>query len=192
MIMVPAKGLESRYRKHGESILIELNLHSVMQLFNSLDPSPFHDKDLDDNAVKYIVGTAQEFPLKTPLRLHIHVPPEAVTRESSEDIGRAIHNFFEYQTEVADRELHQKLRQGRASLVIGLLFLFTCVSARALLDPLGEGMFHDILQEGLLISGWVAMWRPIQIFLYDWWPIRNRRQLCHKLTHLKVEVQPRV
>lgn len=189
--MTRSKGLESRYRKHGESILIELNLHSVMQLFNSLDPSPFHDKDLDDDAVNYIVGTAQEFPRKTPLRLIIHLPPEAATKESSENIGRAIHNFFEYQTELADRELRQTLRLGRASLVIGLLFLFACIGARALLTPISSGMLREIIQEGLLISGWVAMWRPIQIFLYDWWPIRNRRQLYHKLSHLKVEVQPR-
>ena len=189
--MTHSKGLESRYRKHGESILIELKLRDVMQLFNSLDPAPFHEKDLDDDAVEYIVGTAQEFPLKTPLRLRLHVPPEAATKESSENVGEAIRNFFEYQTEVADRELRQKLRQGRASLVIGLLFLFTCVSARALVAPAGSGMLHDIVQEGLLISGWVAMWRPIQIFLYDWWPIRHRRQLYRKLSHLKVEVHPK-
>ena len=69
--MTPAQGLESRYRKHGEHILIEPNLHSIMQLFNSLAPSPLHATDLDDDAVKYLVGTAQEFPLKTPLRLRI-------------------------------------------------------------------------------------------------------------------------
>ena len=189
--MTFTKGIESRYRKHGDSILIELNLHSVMQLFNSLDPSPFHDKDLDDDAVKYIVDTAQELPHKTPLRLHILLPPEVMTAESNENIERAIHNYFEYQTEVADRALRQKLREGRASLVIGVLFLFACIGARALIEPVGSGMLHDIVQEGLLISGWVAMWGPIQIFLYDWWPIRNRRQLYHKLSHLQVEVHPK-
>jgi len=114
--MTHTKGLESRYRKHGESILIELKLRDVMQLFNSLDPAPFHEKDLDDDAVEYIVGSTQEFPLKTPLGLHLHVPPEAATKKSSENVGEAIRNFFEYRTEVADRELCQKLRQGaRAS-----------------------------------------------------------------------------
>lgn len=186
--MTRTPGIESRYRKHGESILIELKLRDVMQLFNSLDPSPFHEKDLDDDAVEYIVGTAREFSLKAPLRLRIHLPPDAVTDETSEIVGRAIHNFFQYQSEVTDRELRHKLREGRASLAIGLLFLFTCVSARALIAPIGGGMLHDILQEGLLISGWVAMWRPIQVFLYDWWPIRNRRRLFRKLSHLHVEV----
>lgn len=189
--MTLTKGIESRYRKHGESILIELNLHSVMQLFNSFDPSPFHDKDLDDNAVKYIVGTAQELPRNASLRLHIHLPPEAATQEANETISRAIRNFFDYQTEIAERELRQTLRQGRVSLIIGVLFLFACIAARALFAPLGSGMLHDIIQEGLLISGWVAMWGPIQIFLYDWWPIRNRRQLYHKLSHMKVAVQPK-
>ena len=186
--MTHNKDLESRYRKHGENILIELKLRDVMQLFNSLDPSPFHEKDLDDDAAEYITSTAQEFSLKTPLRLHLHLPSAALTTESSEGIVQAIHNFFEYRAEVTNRKLHQKLREGRSSLVIGLLFLFFCIGARALIAPIGQGMFHDILHEGLLISGWVAMWRPIQIFLYDWWPIRKQRQLYHKLSYLKVEV----
>ena len=28
-----------------------------------------------------------------------------------------------------------------------------------------------------MIGGWVALWRPLEIFLYDWWPIR-RKQNC--------------
>jgi hypothetical protein len=41
-----------------------------------------------------------------------------------------------------------------------------------------------------LISGWVAMWRPIQIFLYAWWPVRNLGRLYDKLSHLKIDLLP--
>ncbi len=184
------RDITSRYRRHGEALLIEMKLNSPMQLFNSLDPSPFHEKDLDDDAAEYIVSTARDLPLNTPLRLEIYLPPEQIGKDTEETIARAIHNFFDYKTEAADRELRALLREGRTSLAIGLLFLAGCLFARELIGRLFDGTVQELINEGLLISGWVAMWRPIQIFLYSWWPIRNMRTLYYKLSHLRVDVRP--
>jgi hypothetical protein len=166
-----------------------MKLSVATQLFNSLDPSPFHEKDLDDDAAEYIVGTARDFPLKTSLRLEIYLPPEQIRKDTEESIAHAVHNFFDYKTQVADSDLRAILRQGRSSLIIGLAFLSACLFARQLVGTLPHGTAAEILAEGLLISGWVAMWRPIQIFLYEWWPIRNLRRLYQKLSHLKIDVR---
>jgi hypothetical protein len=182
--------LSARYRRHGESLLIEMKLSTLAQLFNSLDPSPFLEKDLDDDAEAYIVDTAHELPSKTSLRLVIHLPRDAIQPDTAESVTHAIHNYFDYKTQIADANLRRKLREGRKSLLIGLLFLAACLSARELIAGLGTGTAVEIVQEGLLISGWVAMWRPIQMFLYDWWPIRNLRTLYYKLSHIKVEIRP--
>ena len=40
----------------GETQLIEVKVQTVHQLFNSMDPSPFHERDLDHNAEHFIVG----------------------------------------------------------------------------------------------------------------------------------------
>jgi hypothetical protein len=184
------RDITARYRKHGESTLIEMKLNSAMQLFNSLDPSPFHEKDLDDDAAEYIVSTARDFPRNTPLRLEIYLPPDEIRKDTEESVTHAIHNFFDYKEQVTDSDLRAILRQGRASLVIGLLFLSACLFGRELVGNLLHGTAREILSEGLLISGWVAMWRPIQIFLYEWWPIRSKRGLYHKLSHLKIDVRP--
>jgi hypothetical protein len=45
---------------------IELNLRDINQLFNTIDPSPFPDKDLDRSAEDFIVSWAQEFPIDEP------------------------------------------------------------------------------------------------------------------------------
>lgn len=182
-------GIESHYKQEGDAFLIEIKLRDIMQLFNSLDPSPFHEKDLDDDAEHYIVGTVREFPLKTPLKLVIHIPPAAVAARPQGFIQQAIHHYFEYKAQVTERELKHILWQGRVSLIIGLLFLFACISARQLVAGLGQGTFYEILQEGLLISGWVAMWRPIQTFLYDWWPIRVMGEVYKKLATLDIDIR---
>ena len=52
---------------------IEVFVDRIEQLFNSMDPSPFQEKDLDDDAEEFVVGWAQEFPRKDPVSLIVHV-----------------------------------------------------------------------------------------------------------------------
>lgn len=178
-----------RYRREGETGLIDIELKSIQQLFNSLDPSPFHEKDLDADAEDYIVGAVREFPLAAPLKLVFHLPPEQIGTTGVANLSQSIHNYFDYRRDVAARDLRFQLRIGRSALLIGLAFLAGCLILRQLMLA-GGGTFAHIVGESLLIGGWVAMWRPIQIFLYDWWPLRRMTRVYAKLASIPVEVQP--
>jgi hypothetical protein len=48
-----------------------------------------------------------------------------------------------------------------------------------------------MIEEGLIILGWVANWRPIEIFLYDWWPIVRHRNLLLRLANAEVAISGR-
>jgi hypothetical protein len=176
------------YRQEQDAYIIEMRLTDLRQLFNSLDPAPFIEKDLDDDAESYIVESVRDFHLSTPLRLVIHLP-QATPAESVRGVPEAVRNYFSYRAARAEREFKFTLRQGRQSLLIGLAFLFVCVSIRRVLELTTQGTFAELIQEGLLISGWVAMWRPFQIFLYDWWPIRLKRQVYEKIRAMPIEVR---
>jgi hypothetical protein len=54
--------------------------------------------------------------------------------------------------------------------------------------PGEAGTWASIVRESLMIAGWVAMWRPMQIYLYDWWPLRQRSRIYEKLSNMPVEV----
>jgi hypothetical protein len=54
-----------------------------------------------------------------------------------------------------------------------------------------HGAVLEILDEGLLIIGWVAMWRPLEIFLYEWVPLNRRCHTFTKLSKIPVVVQPK-
>jgi hypothetical protein len=47
-----------------------------------------------------------------------------------------------------------------------------------------------VVGEGLVIVGWVANWRPIEIFLYEWWPMSRRRRLYERLAIAELEIVP--
>ena len=167
---------------------IELRLREVAQLFNSMDPTPFHHKDLDPDAEEFIESWAREFPPKSRFHVNIHVerlPPEG---DPTGMVAEAIHNFFEYRAELVRRELKELLGQGRASLAIGLAFLSVCLLAADGLDRFATGTSFEIVRESLTIGGWVAMWRPLEIFLYDWWPLVLRRRTYQSLARAHVRV----
>ncbi len=144
--------------------MIEIRLASLHQLFNSFDPSPFHERDLDQDAEDYIVESSDEFPLQRPLTLVIHLPADQVPPDTF-DLPLAIHNYFAYRLSESRRRLRFFFRDGRIALLIGLAFLFGCIALRQLAFALGPGTGPEIAAEGLLIIGWVAMWRPLEIFL---------------------------
>jgi len=168
---------------------IEISLGRLQQLFNSLDPSPFHERDLDQDAEEYILGSAEEIPLQRPIKLIIHLPADQLPPPGAPDLGQAIHNYFVYREKHARRRLRLLFRDGRVALLIGLIFLFTCTLLRQLAFSFGSGAPSEVLGEGMLIIGWVAMWRPLEIFLYDWWPIRRRCRVLAKLSAMPVVVR---
>ncbi|NWF36376.1 hypothetical protein [Mariprofundus sp. KV] len=180
--------LAAHYSREDEHYLVELRLSQARQLFNSLDPAPFIEKDLDSDAENYIVDTVMDFPLAVALKLVIYLPEDECQDAAS--IPEAIANYFDYRAHHADMNLRFMLLQGRTSLMIGLLFLFGCLFARELLTTaLQAGLMRDIVEEGLMICGWVAMWRPIQIYLYDWWPIRRNRRVYEKIRAMPIELR---
>jgi hypothetical protein len=46
-----------------------------------------------------------------------------------------------------------------------------------------------MVREGFLIGGWVAMWRPLEVFLYDWWPILGEVRLFDRLSGMPVHIE---
>ena len=50
--------------ERGHAHTIKLKLRDMSQLFNSMDPSPFIEKDLDDDAEEFIVSWARNSPLR--------------------------------------------------------------------------------------------------------------------------------
>ncbi len=168
---------------------IEVRLRDLAQLFNSLDPSPFIDRDLDADAEEFIVGWARELPQHAELELVVHL---ATVPEPDRAAGAeaAVQHYFATRADVRRRELRLLMRRGRASLVIGLAFLGACFGLGLVLREVLPGSWGDFAELGVHIVGWVAMWRPIEIFLYDWWPVRGDLRLAERLSRMRVVLRP--
>ncbi|HEY5112596.1 MAG TPA: hypothetical protein VIJ45_00605 [Coriobacteriia bacterium] len=171
----------------GQAHTIELNLHDTSQLFNSMDPSPFNEKDLDHDAEEFIMSWAQEFPPGAPVKLRIFLE-QWPTEDPNEVIRQAVQNYFAHRATLIELEFSRLMKRGRTSLLIGVVFLAACLVVIRTLLPGEAGTWAGMLRESLTIAGWVAMWRPMQIYLYDWWPLRRIGRINTKLSHMPVEV----
>ena len=164
---------------------MSLQLRELAQLFNSMDPSPFHDRDLDADAEEFIVSWARETPHNAPLELTINLA-SGPTAHGAAGVGEAVRHYFTHRAEMKQRELNLLMRRGRTSLVVGLVFLAACLGLSKLASTLSRGTVASLLDTSLTIIGWVAMWRPLEIYLYDWWPIRDERRVLERLARMRV------
>jgi len=169
--------------------IIEVRVGELRQLFNAIDPSPFRERDLDPAAEDFIVSWSRSLPPDAPLGLVVHLERAAGLPDEAPALREAIQEFFGQRTAETQRNLRELFRRGRISLAIGLACLAACIVIGDLLPIYFPGSrLAAILRESLLIGGWVAMWRPLEIFLYDWWPIRSDARLSSRLSAMPVRI----
>lgn len=167
---------------------IHVRIHELRQLFNSIDPSPFRERDLDPDCEEFIVSWAREMPpdheLTVDIRIEREQPPPALLA----DVPSAVRGHFAREASLQDLRRRRIVREGRLSLTIGLLLLVLCVSAAALVPVERLGTPGEILRESLIIAGWVVMWHPLEVLLYGIWPVVRERRLLERLATAEVRL----
>ena len=164
---------------------IEIRLQRLAQLFDSLDPAPFYEKALDAAAHRYILDSALEHTPGRPLRLVLYLPHSA--EADAHGVVDAIHHHFRLEAEQAQRRLRRRMRAGRLSLLAGGVLLAVCSLLRSML-PENVGGATGFVGEGLLILGWVALWRPVDVLLFDRWESLDERRWLTQLSTVPVDI----
>jgi len=163
---------------------IQVRVAAVEQIFNPMDPSPLEERSLNQEVADWIEEWAEDFDKDHEITVEIYVADGRFAgREQA--IINGLHNHFEYREWQSDRELRKLLREGRISLLIGICaiagFNLLSKAIRSSTNPVIE-----IIHDGLSVLGWVSMWKPMEIFLYEWWPIRRERRACRRLAEATV------
>jgi hypothetical protein len=170
--------------------VIEVHVAELKQLFNSIDPSPFRNRDLDPKAEEFIVGWAKDMRREAPLALVVDLDRPAGLPDEAVVLRDAIHEFFHQRAQAFRQRLRDLFRVGRTSLLIGLIALAAAIALGDFLASLMKGTrIGEIVRESLTIGGWVSMWRPLEIFLYDWWPLLREARLCDRLAAMPVRIR---
>lgn len=180
---------DGRYRFEDGRSWIDITVAESRQLFDGRDPAPFRERDLDDDAVEYLLAAAEEIPGKQPLAIAVTISEEPEPRMADALIVEAVHAHFRHAYEQVERRLREHLRRGQKSLAVGLTVLVIFLMLAEFARSLPAGPVQEILREGLVITGWVAMWRPLEILFYDWWPLADERRQITRVLEAPVSIR---
>lgn len=167
--------------------IIEIRVKDPHQLFDYRDPAPFRQRDLDEDFTKYLEAYIDELSLKQPLKLQIYIenPDPEVPAEVLQD---SIHGYFQYQIQIKYGQLAKTYRTAQIFLLIGIVLIGICLGIAQVLGAFESSPVASTLREGVVIFGWVSLWRPIELILFDWYPIVDRIRLYKRLTQTEIQL----
>jgi hypothetical protein len=143
---------------------------------------------LDADWLDYIFERMESRGRHKAVHLTLHVSPQMLENHEAGELVENIRGQLIQHHRVLGRRLRENFRLGRVSLLYGLVTLAIFMGLSELTHLLDKGPLAHAFQEGFLIIGWVALWRPVEILLYDWWPITEERKKIKRLIEGEITV----
>jgi hypothetical protein len=141
---------------------------------------------LSADVEEFLIEESEKHPYRTAIDLKVSLPPDTLNR--SQEIETAIHQHFAYRKNKSLKQLSRTLQLGWRGLLIAIVFLCVLVSFTLIvIRQMPEGGLSIIFREILIILGWVALWRPADLLLYEWRQFKRDANLFERLEQSKVE-----
>lgn len=164
---------------------IGIRIGSLNELLDARDPAPLPERAMDLRAESYILGRATQCRRAKALGLRVYAPESL--RPYASSATDAVHEHFHRAHTLGERNFRRRLRIGGVTLAIALGILGGSIWLRSLLSNSASQALAQGLGEGLLILGWVAMWRPVEILLFEHWESHLDHVILERLASIPVD-----
>lgn len=172
-----------------------LYLTDIHNFFEAPSLDPFRGDSIDESGIGQLMDTMKARPRAAPPleRIVLHLPAGQITPDLPQRLKAAIATYCDVQKRLSRQKVRETRIEGQRALRIGFIAWAVCL----LLSTLSEQILsHYTLQgrlfgEGFLIAGWVSLWRPAELLLYDWWPYAREMKLYERIKAMAVEIRPR-
>jgi hypothetical protein len=175
----------TRYRSENGEPCIDIKIASVERIFDNRDPAPFRERDLDPNLVEYMLAAAEDLVSQDRFRIifwtETPCPPD--------EIEAACRSHFNYELDRIDRQRRRRRRIGQIALLLAAIAIIALMSLAQVVGTVIPSTIGLGLKEGLVISSWVLMWKPVEVLIYDWIPWRSERKIIRRLLEMPIDVR---
>jgi hypothetical protein len=175
----------SRYRIENGTHCVDVKISNFEQLFDNRDPAPFRERDLDPGLAEYLRDASEDLAGKEQFRVVFWLDEPCPQRA----IEQALRAHFEDELERIRRRRRRHRRIGQVALLLAVVLIGVLVWLSIVFTTLLPGPFGAVLREGLVISSWVVMWRPVEVLIHDWIPVRHERKTLTRLLEAPIEVR---
>ena len=175
----------ARYRIEDGLRCVDIKISSLEHVFDNRDPAPFRERDLDPGLARYLLDVGEDLAAQPRFRVVFWLE-QACHKEEIEEAFRA---HFEDVVDRVRRTRRRRRRTGLLTLGLALFLVVALLMLAQLVASLVPGSLGAGLKEGLVISSWVVMWRPVEVLIYDWIPARHERLVASKLLEAMIETR---
>jgi hypothetical protein len=167
-----------------------LRLADINHLFHQPEADPFAGAYDELSGMQQILEELEIIQSERPLRATIVLPRSQVNDHTAQLCQAAITRYCDARIRVVHKEVISLRKQGFASLRKGLVFLaiMMILSTVFNLTPWMPEWAKGLFGEGFLIAGWVGLWHPTELLLYEWLPHRRDKVQYQRIRAMPVTV----
>jgi hypothetical protein len=122
------------------------------------------------------------------VRTTIVLPSDQITPDAEARLREALTRYCQYHIRQNRQDLISLRWQGVKALQNGIIFLGICLLLSTLFE--NAEILPEWLRrfggEGFLIAGWVSLWHPIEILLYEWWPFSRQIRIYANIMQMDI------
>ncbi|MCX5514840.1 hypothetical protein C3941_10815 [Kaistia algarum] len=173
---------------------VSLQLSDIHHFFQTPELDPFLGENIEASGMEQVLDTLKSRPrLATRItRIVIHLPASTATDGLALKTRAAIGTYCGAQI----RRLKQKKRdihlQARRAVPVGFGVWAVCLVLSLMSEALlgSEAVIARVFSEGFIIAGWVSLWHPAELLLYDWRPYARDILLYEQIRGMEVVIAP--
>jgi hypothetical protein len=154
-----------------------IRLDSINDLFWPFDARPVADRTLSEDARWHLLDEWDRLRDGSPASLTVYAPANERADTDERAVRAAIHRSLEKAAGPL-RRVDPLSRQQMVGIRIGILFLFLSIVVSTAIDRSTDDVIMEGISQGILVVGWVALWRPAERFIVEVVPhFFNRRRI---------------
>lgn len=169
---------------------ITLKLDRIKDLFQEPEFDPFVPQVNSSSGIDQIISELKPTSLSCQVRTTILLPADKLSENLEQLTIEALQRYCTARIDRTSNDLAFLRGRGIRALQRGLLFLAVCLLLSSLFDGLEHfpGLIRRFLSEGFLIAGWVSLWHPIELLLYEWGPYLRQKQIYELIKDMELKV----
>ncbi|MBC7451051.1 MAG: hypothetical protein H7259_06145 [Cytophagales bacterium] len=151
------------------------------------------DYDLDDAKVEdwidTILSSIMAYGIGKEYRILIHAP-ESLTSLDISQVQKKLKEFHHIHTIELKNQLMVMRIQTRNAVSKGIPIMIVALSTNFFIEDIDtkKTYWEFILKESMYIVGWVSMWKPIELTLYDRWPLNRKLKAYDKMLTVPINI----
>ncbi|MBN9025296.1 MAG: hypothetical protein J0H20_06715 [Rhizobiales bacterium] len=173
---------------------VDLYLSDIHNFFQTPEVDPFLGENIEASGIDQLIDTMNSRPDSRKIRrIVIHLPEATMPPALQGRVRTAITNYCDAQIRLDVQKTREIWLEGRRALKIGLVFWAICLSLSLLFEEVifTRHALGRLFGEGFIIAGWVGLWRPAELLLYDWRPFAREKKRYEEIKAMEVTIVPR-